>query len=202
MRKLLLAGVAVLALGAAAPAIAQDSNAAGAGAAAGATAGGTLGFIFGGPIGAIIGGFSGAVIGSGVADATITYAGTHPVDVVYVADNLDVGYKVTGSLKVYPVEGDSAHGYFYANNRVWIVDMGTGEIVASPGFVVPEKAVAFVKANPTASITFTGDLTAGVKLGSDVKLTAVPDVTGYGYVYIGDRPALVDTSSHIVVWVG
>jgi hypothetical protein len=202
MRKLLLAGVAVLALGAAAPAIAQDSNAAGAGAAAGATAGGTLGFIFGGPIGAIIGGFSGAVIGSGVADATITYAGNHPVDVVYVDDNLDVGYKVSGSLKVYPIEGDDAHGYFYANNRVWIVDLGTGEIVASPGFVVSEKAVAFVKANPTTSITFSGNLAAGAQIGGDVTLTDVPDVTGYGYVYLNDRPALVDTRTHVVVWVG
>jgi hypothetical protein len=202
MRKLLLAGVAVLSLAAAAPAAFAQDNGNGAGAAAGAATGGTLGFIFGGPIGAIIGGWSGAVIGSGVADASITFAGNHPVDVVYVDDNIDVGYTVNGKLKVYPIDGYSTHGYFYANNRVWIVDLGTNQVVASPGYVVPERAVAFVKANPTASINVSGNLAPGLKLGGDVTFTNVPDVNGYAYVYINDRPVLVDTSTHIVVWVG
>jgi hypothetical protein len=200
MRKLLLAGVAALALGAAAPAaLAQDNTA---GAAAGAGTGATLGFIFGGPIGAVIGGFSGAVIGSSVSDAAITYAGNHPVDHVYVDDDIDVGYKVSGGIKVYPIEGDEAHGYFYANNRVWIVDMATGEVVASPGYVVPEKAVAYVKANPTASIEISGDVSPGFVLDSGVTLADVPDAHGYAYAYIGDQPVLVDSRSRIVIWVG
>ena len=196
MRKLLLAGVAVLALGAAVPAYADAL-----GAGAGATTGATLGFVFGGPIGAIIGGFSGAVVGSSVSDASVSFAGTHPVTQIYVKDNIDVGYHVAGDVKLYPIDGDPGHAYFYANNRVWIVDAGSGKVVYSPGFVISEKAVAFAKAHPTASIKFSGNLAPGVRLGSDIRLTDVPDAGGYGYVYIDDRPALVDANSRTVIWV-
>ena len=202
MRKLLLAGVAVLALGAAAPAAIAEDTTNTVGAAAGAATGGTLGFIVGGPIGAVIGGFSGAVIGSSVSDAAITYAGNHPVAQVYVADAIDVGYTVGGDIKIYPIEGDDAHGYFYANNRVWIVDTATGKVVASPGYVVPEKAVAYVKAHPTASISISGDLSPGLKLDSGVDLVAVPGVRGYVYTYVDDQPVLIDSQSRVVVWVG
>lgn len=198
MRKLLLCGIAALSLTAAVPAFAQDNSA---GAAAGATSGATLGFIFGGPVGAIIGGFSGAVIGAGVSDASIAFAGNNPVDPVYIDADLDVGYRVDGSVTIYPIDGDPDHGYFYANNRVWIVNLSSGEIVASPGFIVSERAVAYVKANPTASVRISGSVAPGLVLDPDVDVVDVPDVRGYGYVYIDDRPALVDTRTRVVVWV-
>jgi len=198
MRKLLLASVAVLSLGAAIPSAYAASTL---GAAAGATTGSTLGFIFGGPVGAIVGGFSGALVGSTVSDASITFAGTHPVEQIYLKDHIKVGYKVSADVKLYPIEGDDTHAYFYANNRAWIVDTTTGKIVASPGFLVEDRAVADVKAHPTTSITFSGQLAPGAKLKSGVKITAVPDADGYGYVYLNDRPALVDTGTRTVVWV-
>ena len=198
MRKLLLASVAVLSLGAAIPSAYAASTL---GAAAGATTGSTLGFIFGGPVGAIVGGFSGALVGSTVSDASITFAGTHPVEQIYLKDHIKVGYKVSADVKLYPIEGDDTHAYFYANNRAWIVDTTTGKIVASPGFLVEDRAVAYVKAHPTTSITFSGQLAPGAKLKSGVKITAVPDADGYGYIYLNDRPALVDTGTRTVVWV-
>jgi hypothetical protein len=199
MRKLLLAGVAVLSLGAATLPAAYAASTLGA--AAGATTGSTLGFIFGGPVGAIVGGFSGAIVGSTVPDASVTFAGTHPVEQVYLKDHVKVGYKVGSTVKLYPIDGDDTHAYFYANNRVWIVDRDSGKIVASPGFVVSDRAVAYVKAHPTTSITFSGNIEPGVHLKSGVKITAVPDANGFGYVYLNDRPALVDTGSRTVVWV-
>jgi hypothetical protein len=199
MRKLVLAGVAVLSLGVAMPAYAATSTTLGA--TAGATTGGTLGFLFGGPIGAIVGGFSGAVVGSQVADASVTFAGTHPVPQVYIDDTLRVGVHVGTKVKLYAIEGDPDHAYFYANNRAWIVDRATGKIVASPGFLVSERAVTYVKAHPTTSIAFSGNLEPGVKLKSSIHLNAIPDVRGYAYVYLDDRPALVDMGSRTVVWV-
>jgi len=83
-------------------------------------------------------------------------------------------------------------------------DAGTGGgegFVASPGFLVSEKAVAYVKAHPTESITFSGTLSPGIKLKNGTHVTAVPDAEGYGYVYLNDRPALVDTGSRTVVWI-
>jgi hypothetical protein len=194
----MIIGAALLALTAASPALSQDNAA---GATAGAATGGTLGFILGGPVGAIVGGFSGAIIGSTVSDASISFAGSHPVEQVYIDADVDVGFKVGESVKVYPIDGDEAHGYFYANNRVWIVDRSTGEVVASPGFVISERAVAYVKDNPTASVTISGDVAPGFVLDSDVTFTDVPDVKGYAYLYVNDHPALVDAHSRTIVWI-
>lgn len=198
MHKLILASVAILSLGAAIPSAYAASTL---GAAAGATTGSTLGFIFGGPVGAIVGGFSGALVGSTVSDASVTFAGTHPVEQIYLKDHVKVGYKVGANVKLYPIDGDDTHAYFYANNRAWIVDTTSGKVVASPGFLVEDNAVAYVKAHPTTSITFSGNLAPGVKLKSGVKVTAVPDADGYGYVYLNERPALIDTGTRTVVWV-
>lgn len=205
MRKLLMLGVAVISLGAAAPALAQSSNDSQAtvGATAGGAAGGTLGFLIGGPIGAIVGGFAGAVIGgeAAVSPEVVRYAGENPVEPIYLDTGIDVGYQVGSEVTVYPVEGNDQFGYFYANNRVFIVDMETMQVVQSPGFVIPENAVAYVEANPTTSVQFDGELAAGVSLGSDIQIAAIPEYNNYGYVYVQDRPALVDLNSRTVVWV-
>jgi uncharacterized protein YcfJ len=111
MRKLLLAGVAVLSLGAATLPSAYAASTLGA--AAGATTGSTLGFIFGGPVGAIVGGFSGAIVGSTVPDASVTFAGTHPVEQVYLKDHVKVGYKVGSTVKLYPIDGDDTHARLF-----------------------------------------------------------------------------------------
>ena len=203
MRKLILAGAALLTLSAAAlPAYAQDNDAAaGAGAAVGATTGGSIGFLLGGPIGAIIGGFSGAVIGGGVSEAAVSYAGNHPVEQVYLDTDLDVGVKVSSDVQLHPIEGDDSLSYFYANGRVWIVSNASGEIVASPGFVVPEAAVAYVKANPTTSVTIDGDVAPGFVVSGDIEVDDIPDARGYAYFYVDDRPALLDTRSRTVIWI-
>lgn len=202
MRKLILASAAILTLSAALPAYAQDSDAAaGAGAAVGATTGGTIGFLLGGPVGAIIGGFSGAVIGGTVSDAAVTYAGNHPVDQVWLDTDLNVGVKVASDVTLYPIEGEDDLSYFYANGRVWIVTTSTGEIVSSPGYVVPESAVAYVRANPSASVTISGSLEPGYVVGDDVEIVSIPDAQGYSYFYVDNRAALVDARSRTVIWV-
>lgn len=202
MRKLILAGAAILTLSTALPAFAQDNDAAaGAGAAVGATTGGTIGFLLGGPVGAIIGGFSGAVIGGGVSESAIAFAGNNPVEQVYLDTDLDVGVKVSSDVELHPIEGDDDLSYFYANGRVWIVSNASGEIVASPGFVVPETAVAYVKANPTTSISIEGDVAPGFVVGDDIQVAEIPDARGYAYFYVDDRPALLDTRSRTVIWI-
>lgn len=205
MRKLLMLSVAILSLGAAAPAMAQDNQdaEAAAGATAGGAAGGTIGFLLGGPLGAIFGGFAGAVIGgeAAVSPDVILYAGENPVPPVYLDTEIDVGFQVGSEITVHPIEGNDQFGYFYANNRVYIVDMETMTVVQSPGFLIPEDAVAFVEANPTTSVEFEGELAAGVTLEGDIEVAAIPDFPDYGYIYIQDRPALVDLDSRTVVWV-
>ena len=205
MRKLLLLGVALASLGAASPVLAQSSQTgnAVAGASVGGATGGTIGFLLGGPVGAIVGGWAGAVIGgeAAVSDASVRYAGEHPVDVVYLDSDLSVGAKLGADVKVYPIEGDDQYGYIYANNRVYIVDLASNEVVQSPGYLIPNETVTYVESNPTASISVDGDIGPGFKLDADVALADIPDSRTYKYAYINDRPVLVDSSSHTVVWV-
>jgi len=112
---------------------------------------------------------------------------------------IKVGSPVTSEIKVYPTD-DPAYGYFYAGNRVYIVDMNKSTVVASPGYLVPQQTVTYVQSNPGTPVTFSGDIAVGTQLPEDVTLTPVPDDPDYSYVYIGDRPVLVDRSSRTVVY--
>lgn len=209
MKKTLLASVAVISLALSLPAMAQGvadpEGGAAIGATGGAAGGATIGFLAGGPVGAIIGGFAGAVIGAeaGIETATVEYAGANPVEPIIIDGALDVGYTVPAGVTIYPVEGDPNHGYLYANGRVWIVDINTGALVYSPGYVVNQSAADFAIANPIDPVTVNaqGDVLVGHVLPEDAVITPVPEDPYYGYVYIDGRPALVDNSSRTIVWV-
>lgn len=209
MKNLLMTSVAVLLLAAMTPAFAQtnaDANkgaSATVGAAAGGSGGAALGFVLGGPIGAIVGGFAGATLGAevGVAASTVEYAGTNPVEPIYIDGSLDVGAALPETVTIYPVEGDGKYGYVYLNDRVWIVDLETRALVQSPGYLLSQTNVDFALANPVASVTVDGDLVVGYQVPADVQLAAVPDSRTYGYVYLNDRPVLVDNSTRAIVWV-
>jgi len=136
MKRLLLASVALFALGAA-PVLAQSN----AGAAVGGTAGGVSGAIAGGlifgPIGAIIGGFTGAVIGASVvSEASVDYARLHPTEPVVIEGSIDVGYVVPEAVFLTPIEDDPEYGYFYTSDRVYFVKLSDRTVVYSPGIVV------------------------------------------------------------------
>lgn len=205
MKKFLLASMAVLALAAAAPAYAQD-NEAETGAAIGATGGGAagaaVGAVVGGPIGAIIGGFAGATLGAGagVAASSVDYVVTNPVEPIYLDAAIDVGVVVPAEVTIYPIEGDAQYGYIYANDRVWIVELESRTLVQSPGYLVPQTSADFVISNPVAPVEVQGDVVVGYVVPETVELTPVPD-SRYSYIYIGDRPALVDSSTRAVVWL-
>lgn len=213
MKNLLLASVAAFSLAAALPAFAQDrvvgvesgSNAE-AGAAIGATGGGAggalLGFFLGGPIGAVIGGFAGATIGAeaGIATSSIEFVAANPVEPIYIDGAAEIGFVVPAEVTIYPIQGDGQYGYVYANDRVWIVDLETRAFVQSPGYLVPQATADFAMANPVASAELEGDVVVGYVLPETVQLTPVPD-SRYSYVYVGDRPALVDGTSRTVIWL-
>jgi hypothetical protein len=213
MKKLLLASVAAISLAAALPAFAQDKvvgvesgGNAQAGATIGATGGGATGAVvgglLGGPIGAVIGGFAGATIGAeaGIATSSVDYVTANPVEPIYFDSSADIGYVVPAEVTVYPIQGDEQYGYVYANDRVWIVDMGSRALVQSPGYLVPQTTADFAIGNPVTSIEVEGDVVVGYVVPESATLTPVPD-SRYSYVYIGDRPALVDSSSRTVVWL-
>ena len=90
---------------------------------------------------AIIGGFTGASIGAnvGISSSSIDYVRLHPTDPVVIEGSIDGGYHVPKSVKVHAIDGDPDHGYFYTNDRVYIVNLADGTVVYSPGTVVAQK---------------------------------------------------------------
>ena len=194
MKKLLLASVAVLALGAAVPAFAQDvvvgttpgtdaNTGAAVGGAGGGATGAIVGGLLGGPIGAVIGGFAGATIGAeaGVQASSVTYVTANPVEPIYLDGNTDIGFVVPADVTIYPIEGDANYGYVYANDRVWIVDLATRTFVQSPGYLVPQTSADYVLANPVDPVELHGDVVVGYVVPEDVQLAPVPQ-SRYSYV--------------------
>ena len=204
MNTILKASMAVLALAIATPAFAQgtvDANAS-IGATGGGAGGAALGFVVGGPIGAIVGGFAGAMLGAeaGIAATTVDFAAAHPVEPIYI-DGADLGFVVPADVTIHPVEGDTQYGYVYANNRVWIVDLQSRALVQSPGYLVPQTAADYAIGNPVTSAAVEGDVVVGYVVPEGVELVAVPEDPTYSYVYVNDRPALVDNSTRAIVWI-
>jgi hypothetical protein len=128
MRKLLLAGAAILALGAVSPALADDAATA-VGGTAGATTGATAGFFLGGPIGAVIGGAVGAGIGAGVSNSAIDYAREHHEASVSFDGTLRPGYHVRHSVHLYPVPSDDHYSYVYVNGQPALIDNRNDTVV-------------------------------------------------------------------------
>jgi hypothetical protein len=133
MRKILLASVAVLALGASLPAYAQDAvdtkgEKAGAvvGGTAGAVTGGTIGFFLGGPIGAAIGAWTGGAIGASVLSDDVRFESGADLDVDF---ELDVGVVIDDDIRLRAIEGEDEYGYFRANGNIYVVELDTLTIV-------------------------------------------------------------------------
>ncbi|MDB5560652.1 MAG: hypothetical protein JWN11_70 [Hyphomicrobiales bacterium] len=206
MRKVLLAGAALLALGAVNPAMAQDRAAAGAavGATTGAATGATAGFFLGGPLGAVIGGFTGAAVGSqaGISSTSMDYVSRHPVQPVDVGTDFRVGARLGPDVTIYPIQGDRRHGYIYANGRAYIVNLGNRQVLASPGYAIPQRSVDYAMRHRSGAAKLKGSVAVGYKVPANVSLTAIPSDNSYSYVYINGKPALVDNSTHVLVWMG
>jgi hypothetical protein len=202
MKKLLLASLAIVALGTV-PSLAQSSGGVAVGGSAGGATGAGVGFLLGGPVGAAIGGFAGAVIGAeaGVEATSVEYAAVHPVAPIYVQAPVSVGYVVPPEVAIYPIEGDPAFSYIYLNNRIWLVDNQTRTLVHSPGYLVTQSSADFATANPIGSITVEGDVVVGYVVPENVELITIPDDPAYSYVYLNERPVLVDNATRTIVWV-
>jgi hypothetical protein len=209
MRNFLLAttAIAMLASGAA---YAQDTTkkieeeqAEGFGAAAGGTTGAIAGAVVGGPVGAIIGGIAGAVLGAetAVPDEAVQYVVANPVEEVTIEGELAAGVVVPETVTLHEIPEAPEYRYVYVDDRPIIVSAQSREIVYSPGYVLPQQTVTYIESNPVDPITIEGELSVGATIPADVELVEIPDSPRFSYVYVQDRPVVVDRDSRTVVWV-
>lgn len=202
MRKILLATAAIAALGVGA-AHADDDQKRGFGAAAGGATGAVAGAVVGGPVGAVVGGFAGAALGAetAVPEGARTYVVQNPVEPVVIEGDLSEGYVIPAEAAIQPIPDYPDYGYVYVDDRPVIVTLDSREVVYSPGYSLPQDTITYVETNPVDPIVLEGELVAGEVIPRDVELIEVPDSPRYGYVYVQDRPVLVDRDSRAIVWV-
>ncbi|MGH6861244.1 MAG: DUF1236 domain-containing protein, partial [Phyllobacterium sp.] len=99
------------------------------------------------------------------------------------------------------------YGYIYVDGRPVIVSLDNREVVylsdsaGQDGGGVPDEVVTYVERNPTDPVVIEGDVSTGMVIPEDVPMVAVPDQPRYSYVYVDDRPALIETDTRRVVWV-
>jgi hypothetical protein len=131
------------------------------------------------------------------------YVIAHPADPVVIEGDLSQGYVVPESVVVRPIPESPGYGYIYVEGRPVIVSMENRQVVylSEGSMEVPDDVVSYIETNPTDPVVIEGDLTMGTVIPADIPLVAVPDQPRYSYVYVQDRPALIETGTRRVVWV-
>ena len=210
MRKILIAGAALALLGATA-AHADDSDKEALGGAAGGAAGAAAGAVVGGPIGAIVGGVAGFAIGAEAAvpeDARV-YVMENPTPPVIIQGQVTADTRFDNSVTLTPIPEHPDLAYVYVDNRPVIVRADSRQVIYAPEVEttasisadIPEATITYVERHPVDPVVLEGPVQAGVVIPQDVQIVEVPESPSYGYIYVDQRPVLVDRSSREVIWV-
>ena len=215
MRKILYASAAIAFLGISA-AHADDQGRQALGAVSGGATGAVAGAVVGGPVGAAVGGVAGLAIGAATAvpHSVRTYVVEHPVDSVEVQGQLSTDYALPGAVVVHRIPDHPRYGYVYVQDRPVVVRMENRRIVyAAPGerdeseatgavaVQPPERVITYVERHQVDPVEVEGDMDTGYVVPDSVELTPVPDDPRYDYVYVQDRPVLVDRDTRRVIWM-
>ncbi|MGN6470591.1 MAG: DUF1236 domain-containing protein [Rhizobiaceae bacterium] len=213
MRKILYASAAIAFLGVTAAHAGERQVL---GATAGATTGAVAGAVVGGPVGAAVGGVAGMAIGAATsvpADVR-TYVVEHPVNSIAVEGTLSTDYALPDTVVIHEIPNHPRYGYVYVQDRPVIVRKKTRKVVyASAGerdarhqtgairVHPPKRVITYVERHQVAPVEIEGDVRTGYVIPESVELTPVPDNPRYEYVYVQDRPVLVDAHTRQVIWV-
>jgi hypothetical protein len=215
MRKIVYASAAIAFLGISV-AHADDQDRRALGATAGGATGAVAGAAVGGPVGAAVGGVAGLAIGAATAvpHSVRTYVVEHPVDSVAVEGQLSTDYALPEGVVIHQIPEHPRYGYVYVQDRPVVVRMKSRRILyAAPGerhdatqtgaidVQPPERVITYVERHQVAPVDIEGDIDRGYVVPDSVELTPVPENPRYDYVYVQDRPILVDPQTRKVIWM-
>ncbi len=141
-----------------------------------------------------------------VPQAARDYVIANPSDPVVIEREISDGYVLPDVIAVHPIPDNPGFGYIYFNGEPVIVSMQNRQAVyyteeTNAGPLVPNEVVTYIETNPVDPVIIEGDIAEGMVIPEDVPLVAVPEQPTYSYVYVEDRPALIDTQTRRVVWV-
>lgn len=210
MRKILMAGAALALLGATA-AHADDRDKEVLGGAAGGAAGAAAGAVVGGPIGAVVGGVAGFAIGADAAvpDDARVYVMENPTPPVILEGPVTADTRFDDSVTLAPIPEHPDLAYVYVDNRPVIVRTDSRQVIYAPdvqatGSIspdIPETTITYVERHPVDPVILEGPVEAGMVVPDTVQIIDVPENPNYGYIYVDQRPVLVDRGSRQVIWV-
>ncbi|MGB3875100.1 DUF1236 domain-containing protein [Shinella zoogloeoides] len=210
MRKILMAGAALALLGATA-AHADDRDKEALGGAAGGAAGAAAGAVVGGPIGAVVGGVAGFAIGADAAvpDDARVYVMENPTPPVVLEGPVTAETRFDDSVTLTPIPEHPDLAYVYVDNRPVIVRTDSRQVIYAPdvqatGSIssdIPEATITYVERHPVDPVILEGPVEAGMVVPDTVQIVDVPENPNYGYIYVDQRPVLVDRGSRQVIWV-
>lgn len=210
MRKILMAGAALALIGVTA-AYADDRDKEALGGAAGGAAGAAAGAVVGGPVGAIVGGVAGFAIGAEAAvpeDARV-YVMQNPTPPVVLEGQVTADTRFDDTVTLTPIPEHPDLAYVYVDNRPIIVRMDSRQVIYAPEVEttasissdIPEATITYVERHPLDPVVLEGPVEAGVVIPETVQIVEVPENPSYGYIYVDQRPVLVDRTSREVIWV-
>lgn len=210
MRKILMAGAALALIGATV-AHADDRDKEALGGAAGGAAGAAAGAVVGGPIGAVVGGVAGFAIGAEAAvpeDARV-YVMENPTPPVVLEGEVTADTRFDDTVVLTPIPDHPDLAYVYVDNRPVIVRTDSRQVLYAPDVQttasispdIPEATITYVERHPLEPVVLEGPVEAGVVIPDTVQIVEVPENPNYGYIYVDQRPVLVDRSSREVLWI-
>lgn len=210
MRKILIAGAALALLGAA-TAHADDRDKEALGGAAGATAGAAAGAVVGGPIGAVVGGVAGFAIGAeaSVPEDARVYVIENPTTPVILEGPVTADTRFDDTVVLTPIPDHPDLAYVYIDNRPVIVQTESRQVIYAPEMEttaaispdIPETTITYVEHHPLEPVVLEGPVEAGVVVPDDVQIVDVPEDPSYGYIYVDQRPVLINRGTREVIWV-
>lgn len=210
MRKILMAGAALALMGASV-AHADDRDKEVLGGTAMGAAGATAGAVVGGPVGAVVGGMVGFAIGADAAvpDDARVYVMNNPTPPVVLDGQLTADTRFDNTIALTPIPDHPDLAYVYVDNRPVIVRADSRQVIYAPEVEttasissdIPEATITYVERHPVEPVMLEGPVQAGAVIPDTVQIVEVPENPSYGYIYVDQRPVLVDRSSREVIWV-
>ncbi|MDR6755010.1 hypothetical protein J2Y48_000283 [Mycoplana sp. BE70] len=211
MYRILMAGVALALAGAMTVHAEEKKNNPGLGAATGGAAGALTGALVGGPVGAAIGGVAGATLGAAasVPPAARTYVIEHPVEPVVLEGPVTAETRLRQDVVLTPIPDHPDLAYIYVDGSPVIVRTHDRRViyaqdVQTTGSIareVPPTTITYIERHPVGPVVLEGPVAAGTVIPDNVDLVAVPDSPAYGYIYVDERPVLIERNTRKVVWV-
>jgi len=210
MRRILMAGAALALIGATA-AHADERDREAAGGAAGGVFGAAAGAAVGGPVGAVVGGIAGMAIGAetAVPDDARVYVIENPTPPVVMGGQISADTRFDDSVVLTPIPNHPDLAYVYVDNRPVIVRADSRQVIYAPEIEttasissgVPDTTITYVERHPVDPVILEGPVEAGIVVPDTVQIVEIPESPDYGYIYVDERPVVVNRSTREVIWV-